>query len=123
MCAYLIRWSCMFCLTCGSFLASTAFFILRGPIFVYTYGGPKCIRFLCQWGYSSIGNRHSRLSSFGTSNFFEKNLCTRTGIFFIRYLGSSGPHLRELLLYSILCLLHATEHWHLCVIDELWVRR
>ena len=29
----------MFCLTCGSFLAGTAFFILCGPIFVYTYGG------------------------------------------------------------------------------------
>ena len=60
---------------------------------------------------SSIGNRHSRLSSFGTSNFFEKILCTRTGIFFIRYLGSSGPHLRELLLYSGLSPLHATGYW------------
>ena len=60
---------------------------------------------------SSIGNRHSRLSSFGTSKFFEKNLCTRTGIFFIRYLGSSGPHLPELLLYSGLSLLHAAGYW------------
>ena len=80
------------------------------------FGGDFC-------SASSKGNRHSRLSSFGTSNFFEKNLCTRTGIFFIPYLGSSGPHLWELLLYSGLCLLHATEHWHLCVIDDLWVRR
>ena len=31
--------------------------------------------------HSSIGYGHARLSSFGTSNFFKKNLCTRTGIF------------------------------------------
>ena len=48
---------------------------------------------------SSIGYRHSRLSSFGTSNFFKK-MCVPTRDIFIHYLRSSGPHLRELLLYS-----------------------
>ena len=47
---------------------------------------------------SSIGYRHSRLSSFGTSNFFKKCVYPH-GDIFIRYLRSSGPHLRELLLY------------------------
>ena len=52
LCAYLVRLSYMFCLTCGSFLAGTAFFILCGPIFVYTYGGLKRIRFIRQWAYA-----------------------------------------------------------------------
>ena len=49
---------------------------------------------------SSIGYRHSRLSSFGTSNFFKKICVYPHGDIFIRYLRSSGPHLLELLLYS-----------------------
>ena len=42
----------MFCLTCGSFLAGTALFILCGPIFIYIYGGLKRIPFVRQWVYA-----------------------------------------------------------------------
>ena len=38
---------------------------------------------------SSIGHRHSRLSSFGTSNFLKKISVLARG-YFIRYLHSSG---------------------------------
>ena len=40
---------------------------------------------------SSIGYRHSRLSSFGTSNFFKKNVCTRTGIFLFVIFAAPVP--------------------------------
>ena len=42
----------MFCLTCGSFLAGTAFFMLCGPIFVYTYGGLIRTRFIRTYVYN-----------------------------------------------------------------------
>ena len=42
----------MFCLMCGSFLAGTAFFMLRGPIFVYTYGGLIRTRFIRTYVYN-----------------------------------------------------------------------
>ena len=40
---------------------------------------------------SSIGYRHSRLSSFGTSNFFKKNVCTCTGIFLFVFFAAPVP--------------------------------
>ena len=38
--------------------------------------------------------------------FFEKNLCTHTGIFFILYLGSSGPHFAGAVALFMLSLLY-----------------
>ena len=52
LCAYLVRRSCMFCLTCGLFLVGTAFFIPCGSIFVYTYGGLIRIRFIRTYMYN-----------------------------------------------------------------------
>ena len=51
-CTYLVRQSCMFCLMCGSSLVGTAFFILCGPIFVFTCGGLNRMWFLRYWGYT-----------------------------------------------------------------------
>ena len=44
--AYLIRWSYMFCLTCGTLLAGTALFTVCGSIFIFPYGGPYRVRFV-----------------------------------------------------------------------------
>ena len=44
-CVYLVRRSYTFCLTCGPFLAGTAFFIACGPIFVFPCGYLYRVRF------------------------------------------------------------------------------
>ena len=68
-------------------------------------------------GYmSSIGYCHSRLSSFGTSNFFKKKCGYPHWDIFIRYLHSSSPHLRELLLYS--CYISFTLLYWLVLVSE-----
>ena len=71
---------------------------------------------------SSIGYRHSRLSSFGTSNFFKKNLCTPTGIFYLLSSQLQSPLAGAVALF-VLCLLHSTGYWYLCLIDQFRVRR
>ena len=52
--------------------------------------------------HSSIEYRHSRLSSFGTSNFFQKNMCTRMGIFLFVIFAAPVPTCRSC------CFIHVT---------------
>ena len=46
-------------------------------------------------GMSSIGYHHSQLSSFGTSIFFKKNVCTHTGIFLFVIFTAPVPACRS----------------------------
>ena len=65
---------------------------------------------------SSIGYRHSQLSSFGTSNFFKKILCTRTGIFLFVSSQLWSPLAGAVALF-VLRFLHSTGY--LCFIDQM----
>ena len=59
---------------------------------------------------SSIGHRHSRLSSFGTSNFLKKIGVLARGYFIC--LCSSGPHFARAVALFVLCLFHSTGYWY-----------
>ena len=72
----------------------------------------------CLWKYvSSIGYRHSRLSSFGTSNFFKKNVCTRMGYFYSLSLQLRSPLAGAVALF-VLRLLHSTGYWLVLVSEN-----
>ena len=69
---------------------------------------------------STIGYRHSRLSSFGTSNFFKKMCVPARGYFYSLSSQLQSPLARAVALF-VLHLLHSTGYWYLCFIDQLRV--
>ena len=69
---------------------------------------------------SSIGYRHSRLSSFGTSNFFKKICVPARGYFYSLSSQLRSPLAGAVALF-MLRLLHSTGYWYLCFIDQLRV--
>ena len=84
-----------------------------------THGNKYALTVICM---SSIGYRHSRLSSFGTSNFFKKMCVLARGYFYSLSLQLQSPLVGAVALF-MLRLLHSTGYWYLCSIDQLRVRR
>ena len=65
------------------------------------------------WDISSIECRHSRHKQFRHKLFFEKNLCARTGMFFIRLSWQLRSLLAGAAALFVLSLLHRG-----CVLEE-----